>query len=135
MNCDAFLDLVPFWQFKKLEKHSWRSVTFSTRFSKSTDGIKLRKGSHLELTGEFYKNMNLVLFLRVACLLEKVVNLDLILIHFVLASHLLLNLTNDELKRKMSSSWVSMNFFDQNFVSLAFILFPYMRQSIQERTK
>ena len=25
----AFHDLVPFAQFKKLEKHQWRSVTFS----------------------------------------------------------------------------------------------------------
>ena len=27
--CDALRDLVPFVQFKKREKHSWRSVTFS----------------------------------------------------------------------------------------------------------
>ena len=27
--CDALLDLVPFVQFKKLEKHTWRSVNFS----------------------------------------------------------------------------------------------------------
>ena len=27
--CDALPDLVPFAQFKKHEKHPWRSVTFS----------------------------------------------------------------------------------------------------------
>ena len=27
--CDALRDLVPFMQFKKHEKHQWRSVTFS----------------------------------------------------------------------------------------------------------
>ena len=27
--CDALRDLVPFLQFKKREKHLWRSVTFS----------------------------------------------------------------------------------------------------------
>ena len=27
--CDALRDLVPFVQFKKREKHPWRSVTFS----------------------------------------------------------------------------------------------------------
>ena len=26
--CDALRDLVPFAQFKKREKHNWRSVTF-----------------------------------------------------------------------------------------------------------
>ena len=28
-KCDALRDLVPFVQFKKREKHPWRSVTFS----------------------------------------------------------------------------------------------------------
>ena len=28
-NFDALRDLVPFVQFKKREKHPWRSVTFS----------------------------------------------------------------------------------------------------------
>ena len=27
--CDALLDLVPFVQFKRREKHPWRSVNFS----------------------------------------------------------------------------------------------------------
>ena len=27
--CDVLRDLVPFVQFKKCEKHPWRSVTFS----------------------------------------------------------------------------------------------------------
>ena len=27
--CDAFRDLVPFVEFKKCEKHPWRSVNFS----------------------------------------------------------------------------------------------------------
>ena len=30
-NCDALCDLVPFVQFKKLEKHLWLSVTFSSK--------------------------------------------------------------------------------------------------------
>ena len=29
--CDALLDLVPFVQFTKPEKHSWRSVNFGTK--------------------------------------------------------------------------------------------------------
>ena len=29
--CDALRDLVPFDQFKKREKYSWRSVTFSKK--------------------------------------------------------------------------------------------------------
>ena len=29
MKCDALRNLVPFVQFKKREKHPWRSVTFS----------------------------------------------------------------------------------------------------------
>ena len=29
VKCDALRDLVPFAQFKKREKHSWRIVTFS----------------------------------------------------------------------------------------------------------
>ena len=29
VTCDAFRDLLPFVQFKKREKHPWRSVTFS----------------------------------------------------------------------------------------------------------
>ena len=29
MICDALRDLVSFVQFKKLEKHPWRTVTFS----------------------------------------------------------------------------------------------------------
>ena len=28
-KCDVLLDLVPFVQFKKREKHPWRNVTFS----------------------------------------------------------------------------------------------------------
>ena len=28
-KCDALRDLVPFVQFKKREKHPWRSVNFS----------------------------------------------------------------------------------------------------------
>ena len=29
LSCDALHDLVPFIQFKKREKHPWRSITFS----------------------------------------------------------------------------------------------------------
>ena len=30
-KCDVLRDLVAFVQFKKREKHPWRSVTFSTK--------------------------------------------------------------------------------------------------------
>ena len=45
-QCDALRDLVPFVQFKKREKHSWRSVTFSKacNFTKSnTPPLKFLK--------------------------------------------------------------------------------------------
>ena len=61
--CDALRDLVPFDQFKKREKYSWRSVTFSkkvtlpmvsfSRFLNYINGIKSRKsvsyGSYMQL--------------------------------------------------------------------------------------
>ena len=31
VKCDALRDLVPFIQFKKCEKHPWRSVSFNTK--------------------------------------------------------------------------------------------------------
>ena len=39
--CDALRNLVPFVQFKKREKHPWRSVTFSVTFifSHSSMGV------------------------------------------------------------------------------------------------
>ena len=55
--CDALHDLVPFVQFKKREKHPWRSVTFIlkvtllhgcfSRFLNSTSAIKSRNASHI----------------------------------------------------------------------------------------
>ena len=36
MQCDVLQDLVPFVQFKKREKHPWRSVTFSKVAGKFT---------------------------------------------------------------------------------------------------
>ena len=44
-------DLVPFVQFKKHEKHPWKSVTFSCRLTLLTyfiftNGTKSRKTSH-----------------------------------------------------------------------------------------
>ena len=60
--CDALRDLVPWAQFKKREKHPWRSVTFSEacNFTKSntppwvfftflncTNGTKSRKAPHM----------------------------------------------------------------------------------------
>ena len=33
--CDALRDLVPFIKFKKREKHTWRSVTFSAKSMQS----------------------------------------------------------------------------------------------------
>ena len=40
--CDALLDLVSFAQFKKLEKHPCRSLTFS-----KVAGTKSRNASHM----------------------------------------------------------------------------------------
>ena len=65
IHCDALRNLVPFVQFKKHEKHQWRSITFSkvagwipatllkvtllhgcfSRFSNCTNGTKSRKTS------------------------------------------------------------------------------------------
>ena len=51
--CDALRDLVAFVQFKKREKHLWRSVTFSkvsgcfSRFLNCTNATKSSKASHL----------------------------------------------------------------------------------------
>ena len=55
--CDALRYLVPFVQFKKREKHPWRSVTFIlkvtllrgcfSRFLNCTSGIKSRNASHI----------------------------------------------------------------------------------------
>ena len=47
--CGALRDLVPFAQFKKREKHPWRSVNFRcfSRFLNCTNGTKLRNASHL----------------------------------------------------------------------------------------
>ena len=60
--CDALGDLVPFVQFEKREKHSWRSVTFSkpatllkltllhgcfSRFLNGTNGTKSCNAPHL----------------------------------------------------------------------------------------
>ena len=57
-HCDALYFLVPFvQQLLKCEKHSWRSITFSTesnnrpwvfsRFLNCSNGTKLRKASHI----------------------------------------------------------------------------------------
>ena len=59
--CDALRDLVPFAQFKKREKHPWRSVTFKPAtllklallhgcfscFLNCTNATKSRKASHI----------------------------------------------------------------------------------------
>ena len=54
--CDALRDSVPFVQFKKQEKHPWKSVTFSKvtllhgcfpRFLNCTHGTKPRNAPHL----------------------------------------------------------------------------------------
>ena len=53
-KCDVLCDLVPFVQFKKHEKHSWRSVIFSkvtlihgcfSRFLNCANGTKMLKAS------------------------------------------------------------------------------------------
>ena len=53
--CDALYDLVPFVQFKKREKHPWKSVTFNkvaffhgcfSRFLNCANGTKSRNTSH-----------------------------------------------------------------------------------------
>ena len=45
LHSDALRDLVPFVQFKKREKHPWRSVTFSKR-----DGCMLQSATLLKVT-------------------------------------------------------------------------------------
>ena len=54
--CGALRDLVPFVQFKKCEKHSWRSVIFTKsntppsvflRFLNCAHGTKSPKASHI----------------------------------------------------------------------------------------
>ena len=59
--CDALRDLAPFAQFKKREKHPWRSVTFKPAtllklallhgcfscFLNCTNATKLHKASHI----------------------------------------------------------------------------------------
>ena len=49
LRYDSSRDLVPFVQFKKIEKHQRRSVTFSkvVLFKNCTNGAKLRKASHI----------------------------------------------------------------------------------------
>ena len=51
VKCDALRDLVPFVQFKKLEKHTWRSVTLwvSFTFLNCTNVTKSRKTPMKEL--------------------------------------------------------------------------------------
>ena len=58
--CNALRGLVPFVQFKKREKHPWRSVTFRlkvtlihgcfSRFLNCTNGTKSRIASHFSFT-------------------------------------------------------------------------------------
>ena len=57
--CGAFRDLVPFLQFKKREKHPWRSVVFSkvavfsrgcfSCFLNCAHGTKSRNAPHMYL--------------------------------------------------------------------------------------
>ena len=58
LTCDALRDLIPFVQFTKHEKHSWRSVIFSklkvtllhryfSRFLNCTNGTKSRKAPYM----------------------------------------------------------------------------------------
>ena len=70
--CDALRDFVPFVQFRKREKHTWRSVNFRvqlqasacnftlkltllhvcfSRFLNCTNDIKSRNASHMEMMG------------------------------------------------------------------------------------
>ena len=71
--CDALRDLLPFIQFKKREKHPWRSFTFSkvaakghggmvklfrgcfSRFLNCKNGTKSQKVSHIEIKNRFLK--------------------------------------------------------------------------------
>ena len=74
-NCGALRDLVPFVQFKKREKHPWRSVNFSkislkpatllklallhgcfSRFLNCTNGTKSRSASQLLAFTDVLKN-------------------------------------------------------------------------------
>ena len=65
-NGDALRDLVTFVQFKKREKHPWRSVTFSKvavtllhgcflHILNCTNGTKSRNASQM---GHFYRNFD-----------------------------------------------------------------------------
>ena len=54
--CDVLRDLIHYVQFKKREKHPWKSATFLkvtlphgffSRFLNSTNGTKLRNLSHM----------------------------------------------------------------------------------------
>ena len=55
--CDALRDLVPFEQFKKREKHPWRSAKLTlvrgcfSRFLNCTNGTKSRNAPHINLRG------------------------------------------------------------------------------------
>ena len=61
--CGALRDLVPSVQFKKREKHQWRSVTFSkvagflhgcfTCFLNCTNGTKSRNAPHMGVDNKF----------------------------------------------------------------------------------
>ena len=70
--CDALRDLVAFVQFKKHEKHSWRSVKCLLKvtllrgcfscFLNCTNGTKLHNASHLLVRKQFVKFAKLVKF-------------------------------------------------------------------------
>ena len=84
--CDPLRDLLQFVQFKKLEKHPWKSVTFSkvagekpttllkvtlfhgcfSCFSNCTNGTKLRKTPYIKLLRKCCKAVFLQLILCIS---------------------------------------------------------------------
>ena len=86
--CDALCNLVPFAQFKKRERHPWRSnFTKSntppwvfSRFLNCTNDIKSRKTSHLVSV-----NLNHIIFLLVfPVLCQLLVWSEILIISFII---------------------------------------------------
>ena len=68
--CVTLRDLVPCAQFKKREKHAWKSVTFKkvagSRFLNCTNGTKLRKAPHMHMTFDIVFHINSLYSLQIS---------------------------------------------------------------------
>ena len=87
--CDALRDLVPFVQFRKHEKHPWKSVNFSkvlglkpatllkltlfygcfSRFLNCTNGTKSRNAPHIRT--DYWEKIHLLSFLLIMKLIPN----------------------------------------------------------------